>query len=59
MIEGAPSAVTVCATPCLLVQVTFWPTFTFRVAEEKAKSSMATAVPLAVVPAALLLGPPP
>jgi hypothetical protein len=51
-----PSAVTVCTTPCcLLVQETFWPIFTFKVAGEKAGLSMATAVPLAVVPAPLLL----
>ena len=54
-----PSAVTVCATPCCwLVQETFSPTFTVKVAGEKAKLSMVTAVPLPVVPAALLVGPP-
>jgi hypothetical protein len=56
VIEGASSAVTVCATPCcLLVVETFWPTFNFKVAGENAKLSPAAAVPLAVVLAPLLL----
>jgi hypothetical protein len=41
---------------CLLVQVTCWPIFTFRAAGENAKLSMATAVPLAGVPAPLVVG---
>jgi hypothetical protein len=56
VIEGAPvGGHGVRDACCLLVQETFWPIFTFKVAGEKAGLSMATAVPLAVVPAPLLL----
>jgi hypothetical protein len=40
----------------LVVQVTCWPSLTFRVAGENAKLSMATAVPLPGVPAPLVVG---
>jgi hypothetical protein len=55
--NAPPSAVTVCAMSCLLVQVTCWPVLTFRVAGENAKLSMVTAVPLAGVPASPVVGP--
>ena len=56
----APSAVvTVWATSCWVAQVTSWPTLTCRAVGKKAKLSVVTAVPPVVVPAALLVGPPP